>query len=78
MSEGCEGLSERDTASCRECHESGGTWVIRPDGSQICSHATTYTGSLDTSGYTNRSGTGTALLLGLLGFAATIGTGMMD
>lgn len=28
-----------DTAACEACHASGGTWVVRPDGSVICSMA---------------------------------------
>lgn len=42
--DGCEGLGTEDTAACRECHERTPTspdkvwtWVIRPDGSMICS-----------------------------------------
>ena len=39
MSTRCEGLTPEDTARCEECHARGFTWVIRPDGSMICSEA---------------------------------------
>jgi hypothetical protein len=42
----CEGFNESDTRACEECHARAPTrdgyawtWVIRPDGSMICSEA---------------------------------------
>jgi hypothetical protein len=37
MAGSCEGFNPTDTAMCEACHREGGTWVIRPDGSYICS-----------------------------------------
>lgn len=40
MSGSCLGLGPAETAACEACHVRGGTWVIRPDGSMICSVTT--------------------------------------
>jgi len=35
----CVGFNPTDTAMCEACHGEGGMWVVRPDGSVICSKA---------------------------------------
>lgn len=72
MANRCEGFNATDTASCEECHRQGGTWVIRPDGSMICSHAA-IPEDWDDETWSNRTGpSGTALLIALLTFGAVV------
>lgn len=75
MSTRCEGMNATDTAACEDCHRRGYTWVIRPDGSMICSEAARFDPDGGGTG-SSSGGSGTALLVGILGLlgAVVVGT----